>query len=210
MSRERIGARPPPDDADALGDFPQRTVARNRNLYRVCRKGRGPWWFGSSLEGRFDLPHPHGICYLAFDDIGALREAIGPGIGAGVVSAEWAQARVVRRLKPPFTVRAADITAPAAATFGVTLELHTVVPYDLPQAWARRLHEAGHDGVYHWLRHFPEGRAGLGLFGRSGERRHWPRGRAVPIAGSIASRLEEATGIRVAARPAIRQLRVIE
>ncbi len=209
MSRQRVAVGRP-QDVDVLRAFPRRTVARNRNLYRVCRIEHGPWWFDSSMAGRFDLPHPDGTCYLAFDDIGALREAVGPGVTGGLVSEEWARARVVRRLKPPSTLRVADLTGAEAARFGVTLEINTVIPYTLPQARATRLHQAGHGGVRYRLRHLPDGRPGLALFGPSGERKRWPPGKATSITGRLAKRFETDTGIRIAPRPAEQQVRIIE
>jgi hypothetical protein len=52
---------------------------------------------------------------------------------------------------------------------GVTNELFTITPYDVPQAWAACLQRAGWEGLINRLRHglSPE-RFGLALFGDTG------------------------------------------
>lgn len=66
MSRDResTSLRWPPEDPSALDGFPVRSVSQATELFRVVRRGNGPWWFGSSTKGRFDLPEPDGTCYL--------------------------------------------------------------------------------------------------------------------------------------------------
>jgi hypothetical protein len=56
-----------------------------QRLHRVCRAGKGTWWFSSDLAGRFDLRPPEGTCYFATDANGAIREAsrLGPSLRRG-------------------------------------------------------------------------------------------------------------------------------
>ena len=149
-----------------------------------CRRGRSPWWFGSSGEGRFDLPPPDGTCYLAADELGALLEAVGPDRDGGAVSTEFLAARCLWRLRAPAERRLGDLTARRARGFGITAEIGTLVPYDLPQAWAARLHAAGFQGLVYWLRHDPARSEGIALFGpEGGAAEDWPEGEEIEIVG---------------------------
>jgi hypothetical protein len=152
---------------------------------RACRRGRGTWWFSSDGSGRFDLEAPHGTCYLATDPIGALREAT----RGGPVSTTWVADRELWTVTPPDAAarRLAATTHQAAARFGLTTELVTVVPYDLPRRWASAFHHAGYAGIRHELRHDPRARpSGVSLFGAAGPGTH-PDGEADRLtAGGLA------------------------
>ncbi len=175
----------------------------------MARDGRSPWWFGSTGAGRFDLPPPDGTCYLAADEIGALLEVVGPDTEAGVVSANLLAARALYRLQTPVDLSVADLTSRRASRFGVTAEIGTVVPYDLPQAWAVKLHAAGCEGVRYWLRHDPAGSRGLALFGQKGAREDWSAGEKLAIAAELIDRLRDECGIEVVEIPRAAQLRVL-
>ena len=54
--------------------------------------------------------------------------------------------------------------------FGVTAELASITPYDLPQQWAAAFARAGYQGVRYRVRHDPGGSRALALFGPAGER----------------------------------------
>ncbi len=157
-----------PEPPPSLRGFP--SSAPPARLVRVCRRGRGTWWFSSDGSGRFDLEAPHGTCYLATDPIGALREAT----RGGPVSTTWVGDRELRTVGPPDPAgRLAATTRKGAARFGLTTELVTVVPYDLPRRWAGAFHQAGFAGIRHELRHDPRARAsGVSLFGPAGPGTH--------------------------------------
>ena len=55
----------------------------------------------------------------------------------------------------PRQCSAADTTVRAARGFGVTAELASITPYDLPQQWAAAFAAAGHEGVRYRVRHDP-------------------------------------------------------
>jgi hypothetical protein len=157
-----------PEPPPTLRGFP--SSAPPRRLVRVCRRGRGTWWFSSDGSGRFDLNPPYGTCYLATDPIGAIREAT----RGGPVSTTWLADRELRTVGPPDPAgRLAATTHQAAARFGLTTELVTVVPYDLPRRWAQAFHHAGFAGIRHELRHDPRARpTGISLFGPAGPTPH--------------------------------------
>ena len=190
-----IGAPPDPDD---LAGFPVWHVHAGTTLCRVTTSGFGPWWFSSDGEGRFDLEPPRGTCYLADDEIGALLEVLGPIV---VVSSGWARRLSMWHLDLPHQCSAADTSVRAARGYGVTAELASMTPYDLPQRWAAAFATAGYQGVRYRVRHDPGGGRALALFGTAGERKRWPLGRRRTVDDALLDRLWGETGIPVAAVP---------
>jgi hypothetical protein len=207
-AREVVGLRPPPADAAALAGFPRRTLTPKEDLYRVSRRGRSPWWFSSSGAGRFDLPPPDGTCYVATDELGALLEAVGPDRDGGAVTTEFLAARRLWRLRAPAERSLGDLTARRAAGFGITAEIGTLVPYDLPRAWAARLHGAGWQGLAYWLRHDPARSEGVALFGAEGASESWPPGAERPLLPELLVRLRDECGIEVVEIPRADALRI--
>ena len=192
----------PPPPVEALAGFPVWHVHAGTVLCRVTSSSLGPWWFSSDASGRFDLAPPRGTCYLADDEVGALLEVLGPVL---VVSPVWAGRLSMWHLGLPAQCSAADTTVRAARGFGVTAELASITPYELPQRWAAAFAATGHQGVRYRIRHDPAGTRALALFGAAGERR-WPRGRRQQIGSALLSRLSGETGIRVAPVPAATDL----
>ncbi|MCP3958724.1 MAG: RES family NAD+ phosphorylase [bacterium] len=210
MTRQAVSLAWPPADASELRSFPRRTLPPERRLWRVVRRGRGPWWFGSSGGGRFDLPEPNGTCYLADDELAALLEAVGPDRKGGGISTRFFTDRRIHRLQVPGARSLADLTSRRCAGFGITLEVHTVVPYDRTRAWALGLHRAGAEGLLYLARHDPGGGRGFALFGTAGERKSWRRGRALTIAPRLIERLAGECGVEVIKVPRLDELRLLE
>jgi len=93
----------------------------------------------------------------------------------------------------------------AAARFGLTTELVTVVPYDLPRRWAAAFHRAGFTGIRHELRHDPRARpSGASLFGPAGPGVH-PDGDATPVTARALAR----AGVQVLDVPPAAQLTIL-
>lgn len=195
MSRPSLGLPP-----RSLAGFPSSLPPPS--LVRVCRRTNRTWWFSSDGSGRFDLDPPEGTCYLATDAFAALREAT----RAGPVTPDWVGERSLRHVDPPDPrVRLAAVTRAKAAAFGLTTELVTVIPYDLPRAWAAAFRRVWFGGIRHELRHDPRARpSGVSLFGPSGSV-GWPDGRQVPI-----RRVDlEAAGIAVIDIPPSRAVTIV-
>lgn len=165
-SRLSPSLKQPPKQPEALCDFPVLTIAPDQAFYRVVLRGRLPWWFGSTMDSRFDLALPNGTCYASEEALAALLEVIGPG----PVTHEFVASRRLRRLFLPQERRLADSCARRASQHGVTAEIGTILPYDLTQAWAQRLHQAGFGGIAYWLRPRPSSISGLCLLWQG----RWP------------------------------------
>jgi hypothetical protein len=161
-----VAQGPPPAD---LSGFPSYRVEVSDDLFRAHSSSLGAWWFSSDGGGRFDLPPPRGTCYLALDPESAVRERLGPVLGSGDAVPDSLLADVVvSRLRVPAARELADLQSRGAARHGVTRELETMVPYAVPQAWARALAEAGLGGVRYGPRFTPGQGSAVALFGEAG------------------------------------------
>ncbi len=208
--RQTVSLGWPPEDPTKLEGFPRYKLTPERRLWRVVRKGRGPWWFGSDGKGRFDLPEPQGTCYLAGNELAALLEAMGPERLGGGISTRFFHHRRIRRLRLPSARSLADLTSRHGAGFGITLEIHTVVPYDRTRTWAASLRRAGAEGLLYSARHDPAGGETVAIFGQAGERKGWRRGRERKIAPELIIRLRDECGIEAIEVPRLDELRIIE
>jgi RES domain len=204
--RRRLALGDPPTD---LAGFPRWRLRKQQRMFRAHTLGLSPWWFASGDAGRFNLPKPHGTCYLAIDVATALRERCGPElVELGLVSADFAARTMVSRLSVPRERQLADACHQSAAHFGVTRELFTIaVPsYTLTRKWAAAFHATGAGGIRYKSRFTTTARANaVALFDAAGER-DWPPDPA-PLPGTTAC---TQAGLTVAARPTRRQLRIIE
>ena len=157
----------PPKD---LSDFPSHQLAPGQVLARIHRAGRKSGFYTSDGYGRFDLPLPHGTCYLGEEPLASFVEVFRE---AAVVAEALLNAKVLSLIQLREQVRLADVTAPKSRRFGVTGEIHTSTAYGITQAWAAALHRAGFDGIRYLVRHDPSQRlTGVALFGPGGEHDH--------------------------------------
>lgn len=169
--RARVAQGMPSRD---LSDFPSKTFPPGRHWFRQ-HSPAGPWFFDSSLLGRFNVPTPRGTLYVASTADGAARERIGFDVAAsGWVPAGLVEGRVMSTLTLPVTVKAAHLTAEAALQWGVVAnELAATDDYVLTQAWADAFDHAGFDGLWSRLRFTAGQGRGLAVFGAEGAR-SWP------------------------------------
>ncbi|NNM45005.1 RES family NAD+ phosphorylase [Knoellia koreensis] len=180
--RERVAHRAP---QGSLEGFPVAEVHAEDDLFRCHRADRGAWWFGNDGGGRFDLPSPRGTCYLALDAESAVRERLGPVLAVRRELPESAlEDAIVSRLHAPSAWRLADVQSRAAGGFGVTRELETMVPYAVPQAWARAFADVGLDGVRYGPRFTPGEASSVAAFGDEGGR-DWPTDAGAVPAASV-------------------------
>jgi hypothetical protein len=140
------------------------------------------------------------------DELAGIIESIGPEIENGVVSAEYLDSRKLFNFKLSSALRVADLVSRRAVGKGVTNELSTMVPYDIPRAWARKFDESGIAGVRYRTR-FDTGSVARGLaeFGPAGlGRRGSGRGRRIDE--PLRRRLEEECGVVIAPVPSLSEL----
>ncbi len=69
-------------------------------------------------------------------------------------------------------MRLANLRVSAAADFGVTRELESMTPYDVPARWAAAFDAAGFDGIWYGPRFSPGSASAVALFGAAGEDPH--------------------------------------
>ncbi|MGH3447364.1 MAG: RES family NAD+ phosphorylase [Nocardioidaceae bacterium] len=204
--RQQVFQRPPDPDLD-YRRFPYQTFKAGTRWHRQHDAALGPWWFSCSMLGRFDLAEPDGTCYLADSPESAVRERVGPDIAQSrQVAASVLADRVVSTLALPAPVRAANLESNRAADrYGVTGELSTMTPYDVTQAWARALHQAGFGGVCGRLRFTVSRHRGLAIFGAAGSRPGWAADPSPVSLADVAGRM----GIAIIDPPDDDQLTII-
>jgi len=156
----------PPPPTLLKAEFPRREYPSGTELFRSHSHGRGPWWFSSSGDGRFDLAAPKGTCYVAEAEVTTLLEA---WAGMQVVPGYLVEERDTSRLRLPSDVTVADLTSNRAIQFGVTAEIFTTTDYPQTQLWASAFHKAGFGGIRYWARHdLAHTAACVALFGPGG------------------------------------------
>jgi RES domain len=171
VTREVVAQQPP---TVPLEEFPTRHLTPGDPLRRAHTVAYSPWWFGSDGGGRFDLPQPRGTCYLASLAVAALRERLGIVLGSRpVVPASLLDDVVISTLHLPDDRDVADVESEQATRFGVTRELETMVPYAVPQAWARAFDGAGIGGVAYGPRFTTGDAVSYAIFGPAGAA-DWP------------------------------------
>jgi hypothetical protein len=209
VSRQRVALQPPDPSRD-YSVFPRVALTQGTSVYRVHRKGLGPWWFCSCQDCRFDLNDPRGTCYLATDPMTAVLEAFGNDLDSGFLPETAIQDRCVRRMPLPADYDLADLASRRCVGFDVTSEIGDITPYDLPLVWATHLDSSGFDGLRWSTRFDPAPSAnGVAVYGEAGERSKWRRGRASNIGAKFRRRLKDECNVEVLPVPHSRALRVV-
>ncbi len=169
MARQQPGLRAP-DPADG-GQVP--TAGWHQPLWRACADHHvRPWWYSSrdraTAPGRFDLTSPDGTCYWATSATGAVLEASADPdqLDPPVLTVAAMAALTVWRAASVSAARSslADVTRPSVPR--LTAEIATIVPYDLPWAWADALARHGRTGLLYRGRFSFDG--AVALFGPAG------------------------------------------
>jgi len=217
VAREDQALQAPDETAHDFTRFPRKTLRAGTHWYRQHQDrrtspDRGIWYFAShpdgvESDGRFDLAAPNGTCYLATSEVGAVNELIGPDhTERGWVDADLLDGRALSKVALPADVKAADTTAERASAFRLTNELPATERYDITQAWAQVLHDAGFAGVYAVLRFTPGTTRGLALFGDAGPPTPVPPGDPSPTS---VREVVERLGIDVVDRPAFTAVSIV-
>lgn len=135
------------------------TTGRRRPLWRATDpRHEQPWWYASRNDnptaGRFDLAHPRGTCYWAVSAAAAIIEATtdpdqrdAPVLSVRALTGVtvWRAAEV-----PAARSKLADTTVASVPT--LTGELATILPFDVPWAWADAFDAVGCRGLLYRAR----------------------------------------------------------
>lgn len=208
MSRATVTIGAPPEDLTDFpvvpaDDMPDELFRIFHHRHHTTGAVNPPWHFSSVPPGasRFDVDRPNGTCSWSDRRYGCWVEV-------------WRGTRVVDRAdvtrRDLFTgtapvLRLANTLTRATRRFGMTGELSTLVPYDVPQAWARAFRATGFDGVVGLCRHDPSLTArSFAVFGPAGmvaRRTGWTTRRSAILGDAqLAAELAE-LGVQVADVP---------
>jgi RES domain-containing protein len=179
--------------------FPRRTLRGDREIYRIHRADRGPWWFSSDGSGRFDpVGSGLGACYLAEQPMGAWVEVFRKTM---LIAEPDIRGRTRLSVRPGRDLRLADLTSRRALQFGVTASLGANEDYAASQAFAVEAAAAGFAGVRYLVRHDPAQRLeGIALFfaeGAAADESLWPPGDAGEIHDDLIADAQRVFGYRV-------------
>jgi hypothetical protein len=109
-----------------------------------------------------DHPNGLGTLYAGSDPITGVLEIIGPEMVERPISQTFLSERAIWTLGYDREIVLADLNHETALGFGVTNELSTMVPYDVPQAWAEAFAGESLDGIRYRTR-FSTGEAATGI-----------------------------------------------
>ncbi len=188
-------ADPPVD----LARFPRHVLQAEATVFRMHRRGHGPWWFSTAGSGRFDLRGPRGTCYLVREPTAALLES---HKGLTVVTDEALGERLLFEARIGRRLRLANCCAPRAREFGVNAEIHDTPDYAKTQRWASAFEQAGFDGVHYFVRSDPSRMlVGYAIFGEVAKAPGcWPTGNSARISDEELRKAER-WGLRIRPTP---------
>lgn len=168
MTRQTITQQAPMPGSN-LQLVPVAEYQAGSEFYRAHRQEHGPWYFSSSMQGRFGLPEPEGTCYLALTPAAAVREVLGARLSQSRrIPQSLVAGRIISRLPLPASSKTAQVSHDDAFLVGITGELTTMPSYKIPQAWAAAFGQAGFQGITYRPRFSPGNSLALALFGPTG------------------------------------------
>ena len=170
----------------------------------VATRYEQPWWFSTRTDNpaprRFDLEVPDGTCYLAATTVAALVETLADPDAETPIRPTVEELQALRVWSgeldgPPDVADTTELSLP-----GLTEELNSITPYELPWAWADEVRASGAEGLIYTAR-FGRERA-LALFGPA-SRPMVDAAQAPPSRGNmeVAPALDYTTDLPVALRP---------
>lgn len=149
------GPLPPPDlnrRKPRLVELPPGTV-----FHRFYQLSFEPIYFDPSLQGRFNAPDgSYGVLYGARTIDGAFAETFLRQPGRTLLFADFVAARGCVELQNSRPLNLIELGGKGLAPLGATAEiLHSGLPYDVPQAWSKALHDHPRvvDGIAYGSRH---------------------------------------------------------
>lgn len=116
-----------------------------------------PIYFDPSLRGRFNAPDgSYGVLYGARTIDGAFAETFLREPGRTLLPPDFVAARGYVELRSTRPLKLIELGGKGLAPLGATAEiLHSGLPYDVPQAWSKALHDHPEmaDGIAYGSRH---------------------------------------------------------
>jgi len=151
-----VSGPPPPPDLNRrrprLLELPSGTI-----LHRFYQLRFEPIYFDPFRRGRFNAPDgSYGVLYGAKTIDGAFAETFLREPGRTVLSPDFVAARGHVELQNIRPLKLIELGGKGLAPLGATAEiLHSGLPYDVPQAWSKALHDhpAAADGIACGARH---------------------------------------------------------
>jgi hypothetical protein len=210
MGRDRLIQSDPNPELD-WQRFPVFILEVDQDLFRIHSAKYGVWFFSAASTdgGRFDLDAPRGTCYTALDWMSAVLEKLGEKMAGAGVGVDFFTELRLSRIHAPGRADLAELSHGHAAGFGVTNELSSMTPYDMPRRWAAHFDSHGFSGVRYHTRFNPKcNGAGIALFGDEGEH-DWSVLNEEEFGPGHFLELEQAFGIRVVTRPAKAELTIL-
>jgi len=126
-------------------------------LHRFYQLRFEPIHFDPSLRGRFNAPDgSYGVLYGARTIDGAFAETFLREPGRTLLPPDFVAARGYVELRNTRPLELIELGGKGLAPLGATAEiLHSGLPYDVPQAWSKALHDhpAMADGIAYGSRH---------------------------------------------------------
>ena len=164
------GVRPGPHP-DPPTDFATRALPMfmtTEPWFRIHRLSYPPLYFGTSGDGRFDIPGSKtGVLYVAADEAGAFIETLGHVTGTRVLTLSALRSRAIVEIAVRRPLRLVNLTGSGLTQLGADERL-CAGDYTLAQRWSAAFlhHPQRPDGLYYRSRHDPQ-RACAALYPRA-------------------------------------------
>ena len=150
---------PPPADLASRTPLTL-TIPAGAALHRFHSARRDPIFFDRSLGGRLNAPDAgYGVLYSAKGPRGAFAESFLRTPGRRTLDPALQAAKAYAILQASRALTLINFNGPGLARLGATAEVvHGGLPYDIPQAWSRALHDhpIAADGLAYTARHDPD------------------------------------------------------
>ncbi|MBB2158230.1 RES family NAD+ phosphorylase [Gluconacetobacter diazotrophicus] len=134
-----------------------RVLPAGQPLHRFYSRAHDPIYFDRSRSGRLNAPDgSHGVLYTAEQPAGAFAETFLRAPGRTLLPTDLIAAKARAILSADRELRLVELHGPGLAVLGATAEVTSSgLPYDLPHAWSKAVHDAwpDADGISYRARH---------------------------------------------------------
>ena len=134
-----------------------RVLPAGQPLHRFYSRAHDPIYFDRSRSGRLNAPDgSHGVLYTAEQQAGAFAETFLRAPGRTLLPINLIAAKACTILSANRELRLVELHGPGLAVLGATAEVTSSgLPYDLPHAWSKAVHDAWSDadGISYRARH---------------------------------------------------------